>query len=87
MKIANVARQHDDVWLSVCHAGSCELCGKPYINSWLECIHFVAVGQVCSLVCTCICICMWCVYVCGMCVFVCMYNYYLQVSFIPSKVV
>ena len=52
--MANVARQHEDVWLSVCHAGSCELCGKPYINSWLECIQFVTVGQVCVCVCVCV---------------------------------
>ena len=50
VRMANVARQHEDVWLSVCHAGSCELCGMPYINSWLECIQFVAVGKVSSLV-------------------------------------
>ena len=46
--MANVARQHEDVWLSVCYAGSCELCGKPYINSWLECIQFITIGQVCD---------------------------------------
>ena len=33
VRMANVARQHEDVWLSVCHAGSCELCGMPYISS------------------------------------------------------
>ena len=58
LKMANVARQHEDVWLSVCNAGSCELCGKPYINSWLECIQFVTVGQVSLLVwCVCVCAC------------------------------
>ena len=48
VRMANVARQHEDVWLSVCYAGSCELCGKPYINSWLECIQFITIGQVCG---------------------------------------
>ena len=58
LRMANVARQHEDVWLSVCNAGSCELCGKPYINSWLECIQFVTIGQVSLLVwCVCVCVC------------------------------
>ena len=60
--MANVARQHEDVWLSVCHAGSCELCGKPYINSWLECIQFVAIGQVSSLIHMCVYMSILCVY-------------------------